>query len=116
MESVTTKNGLVAYDEVRRIFDILDAQDVVGFGKLLTDDAEVRFGNGPSMSGKAAIAEGQFGFFSAISAMKHSLTAESLWAKDGSFVIEGTAIYTRHDGSVVEIPVADVFLAAERQD
>ena len=99
----------VSYSEVRRVFDLLDSFDVEAFGELLTDEVEVRFGNGPSMIGRPAVAEGQVGFFGAFKEMKHTLNPQSLWAKPGSFVIEGTATYTRHDDSSVSIPVADVF-------
>ena len=108
-EIAVQTNGTVTYQEVRRVFDLLDNFDVEGFGKLIAEGGEVRFGNGPSMIGVDAISEGQRGFFAAIKKMEHSLSPDGIWSKDGSFVVEGTVTYTRMDDSTLTIPFADVF-------
>lgn len=110
---LTNEDGTVTYQEVRRVFDILDAQDVKGFGALLSEDISMRFGNGSAMVGKEAVAEAQSGFFSEIAAMEHTISPDNIWSKPGSFAIAGTATYTRHDGSTVELAVADTFTVVD---
>ena len=102
-------DGTVSYDEVRKTFDLLDAFDVDGFAALLSEDAAVVFGNSPALEGVEAIRAGQEGFFSAIKSMSHNIDAAHIWSKEGSFVVSGDVTYTRHDGSTLTIPFADVF-------
>ncbi len=106
-EVAITEQGQISREEVRRVFDYLDAQDIDGFGTLLADDIELRFGNGPSMNGKAAVAEGQTGFFAGISSMSHQI--DHVWSKQDSFVVEGIVTYIRKDNSSVSLPFTDVF-------
>lgn len=105
----TDANGTISFQEVRRVFDLLDAFDVEGFSKLMANKGEVRFGNSESMVGIDAISEGQRGFFSAIKKMEHTLTPDGIWSKSGSFVVEGKVTYTRLDGSKLTLPFTDVF-------
>ena len=108
-------DGTVKYEEVRKTFDLLDAFDVNGFSALLSEDAQVVFGNAPALVGIPAISEGQEGFFAAIKSMSHEIDPEHVWSKPGSFVVSGTVTYTRHDNSTLTIPFADVFeLAGNR--
>lgn len=104
-----TDNGKVTFQEARRIFDFLDAMDVKNFTKMLTENGEVKFGNGPGMFGPAAVAEGQKGFFSMIKKMEHTLNPEGFWAKEGSFVLEGDVTYTRFNDTKVTVPFTDTF-------
>ena len=94
-------------ENVSKLFEILDKQDIEGFSDLLTDNATFRFGNMDSAIGKAAISQAQKGFFSSIAGMKHELKRN--WAKDDSLVVEGLVTYTRKDNSTVTLPFVDVF-------
>ena len=102
-------DGTVTYQEVRRVFNLLDHFDVDGFGELIAESGEVRFGNGLALVGADAIGEGQRGFFASIKKMEHALMPEGIWSKNGSFVVEGTVTYTRLDDSTLTIPFADTF-------
>ena len=104
-----SEDGTISYEEVRETFDLLDAFDVDGFAALLSDDAQVVFGNTPALVGIPAISEGQEGFFAAIKSMSHEIDPEHVWSKPGSFVVSGKVTYTRHDDSTLTIPFADVF-------
>ena len=90
-----------------RLFAIIDARDADGFVAALTADAEFRFGNAPAVRGREAIRAAVAGFFSAIAACRHRLLAS--WDSPGTTVCEGEVTYTRHDGSTVTLPFANVF-------
>lgn len=74
---------------------------------FLTPDAEFRFGNAPALVGSDAIAAGVGGFFAAIGSSRHELRAT--WTGTASAACEGTVTYTRHNGSAVSYPFANVF-------
>ena len=95
------------------LFDAIDARDAQRFASFLTPDGEFRFGNGPPVHGRAAVAAAVAGFFGSIAGCRHSLART--WSGDGSAVCEGTVAYTRHDGRVVTVPFANVFLLAGGQ-
>ncbi len=74
---------------------------------LLTPDARFRFGNAPVVVGREAIRAAVAGFFAAIASSRHQLLAT--WNGSGTAVCEGKVTYTRHDGSMVSVPFANVF-------
>jgi ketosteroid isomerase-like protein len=90
-----------------RLFAAIDSADAPGFVEFLTPDARFRFGNGADVIGGDAITAAVTGFFSAIRSSKHSLLAS--WGTNTSAGCEGEVTYTRHDGSVVTYPFANVF-------
>lgn len=91
----------------RRLFESIDAKDTAGFVAFLTDEAEFRFGNAEPIQGKAAIAAAVDGFFGSIQGSRHRI--EHTWLDGESRVCHGTVGYTRHDGSRVTMPFANVF-------
>jgi limonene-1,2-epoxide hydrolase len=89
------------------LFAAIDNKDVDGFAKFLTADASFRFGSAPAAEGADAIREAVGGFFTSIKALEHSVTRAI--AEDSMLFCEGSVTYTRHDGSTVTLPFADVF-------
>src|SRR5512139_1411176 len=85
----------------------VDAKDVPGFLSYLTDDAEFRFGNGPSVEGREAVGALVEGFLGAIGGTRHVLTRH--WEGEDSAVGEGFVTYTRLDGSTLTLPFVNVF-------
>ena len=85
----------------------VDAKDVPGFLGYLTDDAEFRFGNGPSVEGREAVGALVEGFLGAIGGTKHVLTRH--WDGEHSAVGEGVVTYTRLDGTTLTLPFVNVF-------
>ncbi len=85
----------------------VDGKDVPGFLEFLTDDAEFRFGNGPSVHGREAVRSLVAGFLGAIGGTRHELTRH--WDGQGSAVAEGVVTYTRLDGSTLTLPFVNVF-------
>ena len=84
----------------------IDRKDTPGFLDFLADDAEFRFGNGPSAHGRDAVGAAVDGFFKSIRASEHDLLKH--WQDDESAVCEGRVRYTRHDGSQITLPFVDV--------
>ena len=91
----------------QRLFATIDARDAPAFSALLTSDAEFRFGNSPVVSGTAGITGAVGGFFASIAGCRHALLRT--WSGPDAVACEGTVTYTRHDGTAVTIPFANVF-------
>lgn len=91
----------------RHLFATIDARDASAFSALLTRDAEFRFGNAPVVSGTAAITAAVGGFFGSIAGCRHALLRT--WSGADGVACEGTVTYTRHDGTAVTVPFANVF-------
>jgi uncharacterized protein (TIGR02246 family) len=92
---------------VNRLFAAIDGKDAAAFAGFLTEDAVFRFGNAAPVSGKAAIREAVAGFFTSIRALRHEVT--DAWTLPDVVVAVGQVTYTRHDGSTLSVPFADVF-------
>lgn len=98
---------------IRSLFASIDRRDAEAFGTFVTPDAQFRFGNAPAVHGRDAIVAAVGGFFEAIAGLRHDidLTIRS----DDHVVCRGTVTYTRHDGSQVTLPFADVFAVVGEQ-
>ena len=90
-----------------RVFAVVDAGDANDFIELLTPDAHFRFGNAPVIVGHEAIHAAAAAFFAAIASSRHRLVGT--WSGAGTAGCEGEVTYTRHDGSMVSVPFANVF-------
>ncbi len=89
------------------LFAAIDAKDTERFLGYLTESARFRFGSAPAVEGRAAIKEAVQAFFDSIAGLEHLLIAS---ASGGSTLfVEGDVTYTRHDGSRITLPFADVF-------
>jgi ketosteroid isomerase-like protein len=84
-----------------RSADSFDIEQLVGW---FADDIEVRFGNQPAITGKAAAREAFAGFWSTIAGMRH--TRESVVALGDMAAQASIVTYTRHDGSEAAMPVS----------
>jgi ketosteroid isomerase-like protein len=89
------------------LFSVIDARDSAGFLNFLTADAHFRFGNAPTIIGSEAIGAVVEGFFAAIASCRHQLLRT--WGGTTAIACEGAVTYTRHDGSEVTVPFANVF-------
>jgi ketosteroid isomerase-like protein len=91
---------------LHKLFAAIDGKDADAFVAFLTEDAVFAFGNLPPVSGKTAIRETLVGFFASIRALRHEVT--DTWTLPDVFVAIGQVTYTRHDGSPLSVPFADV--------
>ena len=89
------------------LFRTIDARDSRKFVSFLTPDATFRFGNAPAIAGHAAIEQAVGGFFASLKALSHQLIAT--WEQGDSLALQGEVTYTRHDGSQITLPFANVF-------
>ncbi len=92
---------------LQELFAAIDARDADGFVGFLTEDATFRFGSAPPVQGRRAIRQAVDEFFATIAGLSHAVA--NWLASDATLVCEGEVTYTRHDGSTVTLPFADVF-------
>ena len=89
------------------LFASIDAMDTDRFLSFIHEDGVFRFGSAPPVTGHSGIRAAVEGFFASIAAVQHEIRRQIC---DGSTVVcEGEVIYTRHDGSTVTLPFANVF-------
>lgn len=89
------------------LFAAIDAMDTEGFLAKLTPSAEFRFGTAPPVQKRGPIGETVDGFFSTIAGLRHEL--KNIIGDSELVACEGDVTYTRHDGTTVVVPFADVF-------
>ena len=98
---------------LQSLFGAIDAKDSSAFVDHLTDDASFRFGSAPAAVGRDAIKDAVEGFFGTIAGLSHELSL--VLADNDQIVCEGLVTYTRHDGSTIALPFADIFdMAADK--
>lgn len=89
------------------LFAAIDAKDTAAFLAKLSPTAVFRFGASPPAQGRDAIGSAVDSFFSSITALRHDLKNQIV---DGAILAcEGDVTYTRHDGSTITLPFADIF-------
>jgi len=98
------RTGGVHFD---KLFASIDAMDTESFLSFIAEDATFRFGSTPPVHGHVAIRAAVEGFFASFAALEHDL--QRLVANDDAVVCEGEVTYTRHDGSTITLPFANVF-------
>ncbi len=89
------------------LFAAVDAKDTERFLGFLTDDASFRFASAPAVQGRQAIRETVRNFLASIAACRHELAR--IVMEDETLVCEGNVTYTRHDGTEINLPFANVF-------
>ena len=106
---VETKAGSKAPwdDMLAGLFAAIDAKDTEEFLSYLTESPRFRFGSAPAVEGRAAVREAVQAFFDSIAGLEHSLAASA--SAGTRLFTEGDVTYTRHDGSKITLPFADVF-------
>ena len=90
------------------LFAAIDRGDADAFAAFFAPDGEFRFANAPAVVGRAAVRAAVAGFFGAIRGCRHRLLRS--WAAPGAVACEGEVTYTRHDGTQLTVPFANVFV------
>ncbi len=88
------------------LFRTIDRKDTEGFAALFAEDGAFRFANAPAVPGRSAVREAVGGFFQSIRALAHEL--RDVWIVDTTLLCRGQVTYTRHDGSTLSVPFADI--------
>jgi len=91
---------------IRQLLATIDARDAKAFAGLLTSDAIFRFGNHPAVVGREVIEATVGGFFGALKSLSHHL--EEQWSLPDVAICTGLVTYTRHDGSSLQVPFANI--------
>jgi ketosteroid isomerase-like protein len=110
-----TATALAGIPAMRRavlmdVFATMDAGDLDGMVKHLTDDVITQFGNHAEIRGKAAFRALFTEFGQAISGLRHDIL--DLWHAVGDFdawVVRLSVSYRRLDGRTVTLPCCNVF-------
>lgn len=89
------------------LFAAIDARDADAFVGFLSVDASFRFGSAPAAEGRDAIRTAVNGFFETIAGLSHHI--DTVFGNGSTLFCEGEVTYTRHDGSTITLPFADVF-------
>jgi len=96
-----------------QLFASIDARDAAAFCEFLSEDAVFRYGNAEPVHGRDAIRTHVEGFFQAIAGLSHQV--ERHWTEPDAVICHGTVTYTRHDGSTLTVPFANILqLSGER--
>ena len=98
---------MIAPPWVTILFHALDTFDADTFASFLTDDAGFVFGNSEPVRSKQAIREVVSHFFTSIRAIQHDLI--DTWTFPETVICQGTVTYTRHTGSQLRVPFANIF-------
>lgn len=98
---MTTPNWLTP------LFRSLDTFDADTFASLLTEDAVFVFGNAEPVRNKPVIRDVVAQFFTSIKAIRHDLI--ETWTLPQDVICRGIVTYTRHNGTQLSVPFANVF-------
>lgn len=89
------------------LFAAIDARDAHAFASHLCPDVEFIFANAPSLHGRVQVESAITGFFSSLAALRHELHEH--WLCEDNLIMRGNVTYTRHDGSQLQVPFANIF-------
>ncbi len=90
-----------------QLFKTIDAKDANRFISYLTEKAQLRFGNGPVVTGREKIRKTITGFFSSIRALRHVVL--ETWTHSDVVILQGEVTYTRKDGSQITLPFMNLY-------
>jgi ketosteroid isomerase-like protein len=93
--------------ELAEVFQSFDAQDVGKIAEFMTEDVQLRVGNAPLISAKAAFVEAVRGFLDLVAGVHHEIL--HVYADGEVAVVEFDVHYTRRDGRSVVLPCCNVF-------
>jgi ketosteroid isomerase-like protein len=91
----------------KKLFASIDTMDTEGFLGFIRDDATFRFGSSPAVAGREEIRAAVEDFFASFAALRHDL--RQVIVEGDAVACEGEVTYTRHDGSMITLPFANVF-------
>lgn len=93
------------YQHLQDVFGVVDEMNANKFASYFSPSAQFIFGNAPAATGPENIAEMVAQFFGAIKAINH--VNLQMYELDNFYLVRGEAKYTRHNGSVLQVPFAN---------
>jgi ketosteroid isomerase-like protein len=91
---------------LQSLFHSIDTKDSAAFQQFLAPDCTFRLGNLPAVTGREAIGTAVAGFFASLQSLSHTLAGS--WHTTDSSICHGSVCYTRHDGSQLTVPFANI--------
>ena len=91
---------------MKELFETIDRMDAEGFAAAFTEQGRFRFGNAPTVTGREQIAQTVGDFFSSLNGLSHEIL--DVWDDGDSVISEVSVVYTRKDGSEVQLPAATI--------
>jgi ketosteroid isomerase-like protein len=94
-------------DQLAKVFAAFDAQDVSTLTTFITDDVQLRLGNGPLIRGKSGFVDAVTAFHDSVAGVHHELL--QVYTDGDIAIVEFDVHYTRRDGKTVVLPCCNVF-------
>ena len=91
---------------MKEIYETVDSMDAQGFSRYFTDEGRLRFGNAPTVIGRAEISSSIHDFFSGLRGLRHEIL--DVWEVDDTVISEVEVVYTRKDGTEVNLPATTI--------
>ena len=93
--------------DFKDLFASIDAMDTERFLSFIHEDGSFRFGSSLPVTGRDGIRAAVESFFATFAALRHDV--DQLIVQGDAAACEGKVTYTRHDGSKITLPFANVF-------
>jgi ketosteroid isomerase-like protein len=90
----------------RDMFGPADQLDLDGWMKYLAEDVSFRFANAEPLHGRKAVTAAIGPFFESLGGLKHDVVSD--WAVGDTVIQDLVVTYTRHDGSTLTVPAANI--------
>jgi ketosteroid isomerase-like protein len=95
------------------LFKCIDSKASQGFTQYLSEDGVFCLGNSSEVHGRKPVMQTVEAFFKSIRGLHHTL--EQIWNQRDTVISHGMVTYTRHDGSSLTVPFANIFtLSSDR--
>jgi len=91
---------------LQSLFHSIDSKDSTAFQQFLAPNCTFRLGNLPAVTGRESIGAAVAGFFASLQSISHDIDAA--WHTADSSICHGLVSYTRHDGSQLTVPFANI--------
>jgi SnoaL-like domain len=88
------------------VFRAIDSKDPAAFAGFLSPQCRFIFGNLPAIVGRSKVQNFVASFFDSISNLSH--TINDSWSIPDGFICHGQVTYTRHDGTTLTVPFANI--------
>ncbi len=93
------------------VFATVDSMNAAAFAEYFTAEGIFVFANWPDARGGNAIQSVVSDFFKSIAALRHEVL--EVWRVDDIDICQLRVTYTRHDGSQVSLPCANIWRRAD---
>jgi ketosteroid isomerase-like protein len=92
--------------QIDELFKAIDGKDAGKFAAHLATDCVFRFGNLPSIEGRANAEQFVAAFFDSIASLSHTIM--ELWELPEGVICHGQVTYTRKNQTTLTVPFANV--------